>query len=236
VEPAVVRPDPQQGGYLGMAEYELAPGESVVGTGRFRFGNIRFWMHWSLTLTTNRLLMTTPGTLFLIFPMGVQRTSYPLQNLTDVRFTQTYSIWSGILGCVLALFTLGLFEGATQPKPGALGVGLFLGFLFLFWTATCFFNVIQPRITIANNRGAGINGKVAISDRNAAREFLAQLSKVVAGYSVKVHMDPAFAAPAVAAPAPSAGATLADLVNLRDQGIITTEEYETKRREILARM
>jgi hypothetical protein len=222
-----------------LAEYELAPGESVVATGRFRFGNIRFWLHWSLTLTTNRLVMTRPGTLFLIVPMGMQRTSYPLQNLTDVRFTQTYSIWSGVLGCVLALFTLGVFDGAT--KPDASGVGLFLGLLFLFWTATCFFNVIQPRIVIATNRGAGINGMVAISDRNAAKDFLAQLSRAIAGYSVKVHMDPmsaapAVAAPAVALPAPTAGATLADLASLRDQGFITTDDYEMKKREILDRM
>lgn len=221
-----------------MAGYTLAPTEAVVATARFRLGNIRFWMHWTLTLTTNRLLMTTPGTLFAIIPMGIQQTSYPLQNLTDVRFTQTYSVWSGILGGFLALVTIGFFEGAA--KPGALGVGLFLGFLGLLWTVTCFFNIIQPRIVVANNRGAGINGMVAVWDRQAVRGFLEKLSTAVSGYSVKVHMDPAFAQFAQAAPAPpvapSVSGVLVDLANLRDSGHITPEDYEMKKRDILSRL
>ena len=50
---------------------------------------------------------------------------------------------------------------------------------------------------------------------------------------------PAPAAPAPAAPAPSASdnaAALIGLAELRDQGLVTPEEYETKKAEILARM
>jgi hypothetical protein len=110
--------------------------------------------------------------------MGSHQTSYPLQNLTDIHFAQTYSIWSGILGGFLLLVTIGVFEGA----------GVFFGLLFLLWSVICIFNVIQPRIMIANNRGAGIKGLVAIWDRS------------ISGYSTKVHMDPAFAPTAPAAP------------------------------------
>jgi Short C-terminal domain len=84
-----------------------------------------------------------------------------------------------------------------------------------------------------------------MTDRGNAAAFAQQVNTAMATYT---HQAVTFAGPTVAVPsfvaptakpasaAPTTSAALTELASLRDQGHITAAEYESKRREILARL
>src|SRR5438105_5830872 len=131
----------------------LASNEEVVTTGRFKLGNIRVWLHWRATLTTNRLVIDTPKTFLLVIPLGSIRFSQPLTNLTDVTFQTGYGRLAAILGVVALLFGL-----VALGMPNSQGLGL----VFTIYGVVSLLNVIQPYVSVMNNRGAGVFRRAAI--------------------------------------------------------------------------
>jgi hypothetical protein len=203
--------------------FKLAPDERVLNTWRFKESNLVVWIHWNATLTTKRLLVSAPGTFLKVIPMGNEQVSLPLDNLTDAGFIRQIVPLSAIVGVVF------LWLGAGSVAK--YGVDNLLTWSFVILGLLALMAIIRPYVTIATNRGSGINQKVAVWDRKLAAAFVAEVSDAIASQSQAVQVsNPS------APPSQSASSAMADLVNLRDQGIITTEEYETKRREILARM
>lgn len=201
----------------------LAPGERVVKTWRFKESNLVVWIHWQATLTTNRLLISAPGTFLKVFPLGFQETSLPLVNLTDAGYRNQIVPLSAIVGGILLWLGLAVLaaDGAGNPA----------GLLMVIVALLAFMAIIRPYITIANNRGAVVYAKTAVWDRKLAAAFVRELSDAISSHSQAVQVG------STAAPvSQTANSAMAELVNLRDQGFISKEEYEAKRLEILARI
>jgi hypothetical protein len=203
--------------------FKLAPDEQVLNTWRFNEWNLVVWIHWNATLTTKRLLVSAPGTFLKVMPMGNEQVSLPLDNLTDARFFRQIVPLSAIVG--VGFLWLGV--GSLYDY----GAEYWLTWTFIILGLLALMAIIRPYVTIATNRGSGINQKLAVWDRKLAAKFVDEVSDAIASYT------PAVRVTNPSAPlSPTAYSALTDLVNLRDQGIITTEEYETKLREILARI
>jgi hypothetical protein len=203
--------------------FKLASDERVLNTWRFKESNLVVWIHWNATLTTKRLLVSAPGTFLKVIPMGNDQVSLPLDNLTDAGFFRQIVPLSAIVGVVFLFISVGMFQDY--------GAGYWLTWTFVILGLLALMAIVRPYVTIATNRGSGINQKLAVWDRKLAAAFVAEVSDAIASHSQAIQVsNPS------AAPSQSAYSAMADLVNLRDHGIITTEEYETKRREILARM
>jgi hypothetical protein len=111
------------------------------------------------------------------------------------------------------------------------GAGNPAGLLMVIVALLAFMAIIRPYITIANNRGPVVYAKTAVWDRKLAAAFVRELSDAISSHSQAVQVG------STAAPvSQTATSAMAELVDLRDQGIISKEEYEAKRLEILARI
>jgi hypothetical protein len=199
----------------------LAPDERVVAQGTFAFSALFFFLHWKMAVTTKRLVGKTPNTILGIIPVGSVNVTYPLPNIAGVVTSTSVSFLWIIVGLI---FLLG---GIGAKSPVAMVIGLIA--LIASYSGQ-----------ISINSGMGrINHPIAFFTRGEANAFVGEVNSAIATYA---HQTPVVvtAAPAPA-PAPTPVATsfsgkLAELTSLRDAGHLTAEEYEAKRREIIARL
>jgi Short C-terminal domain len=200
---------------------ELAPGELVAATGEFRVSNILFFIHWRMAVTNRRLIGRTPNTILGIIPLGSNHVSYPLANIAGVVTRRAYSLLSLIVGLFFLLAGLG---GLNTSASGGI-ILIVLGLLILVST-------IRASIQVTNSGGQKIAHGIAFTDRSAAQGFVNTVNTTIATYA---HQGggPSTDAPAVSR---SASDQLDELQRLRDQGHLTPDEYETKRKQIIERM
>jgi len=196
----------------------LAPDERVVARGMFSFSTLLFFLHWKMAVTSKRLVGKTPNTILGIIPLGSTNVSYPLPNIAGVVTRTRVSLFWIIVGL---LFLLG---GLQSRNALAIVIGLI--------ALAASFNA---QIFITNSGGGQIGHNVAFFARGAADAFVREVNSAIATYA---HQAPVVVA-AAQAPAPVATSlsdTLAELTRLRDAGHLTAEEYEAKRREVIARL
>jgi hypothetical protein len=195
----------------------LAPGEQVLGSGRFSVSNVLFFIHWQLVITNRRIVGRVPNTILAVIPLGFNQVSYPLPNVAGVAVRRAYSAGVFLFGVLFVLF--GISPQASSPV-GAIVIGLLL-------IVAAFRNSIQ----VTNSGGDKIRHSVSFMDRAAAETFVQQVNTAIA-----THAHPTGQAASTAGPSSSASDALAELQRLRDQGHVTPDEFEAKRREIIARL
>lgn len=202
----------------------LAPGEELLGSGRFRVSNILFFIWWNMSVTNRRVVGRVPNTILGVIPLGFNQVSYPLANVAGVGVRRAYSVGLLIIGLVLLLVGLSSFGS----RSGSAGGGLVLLVLGVLGILGAFKNAIQ----LTNSGGDHIRHGVSFLDRAAAETFVQQVNTIIATHA----HQPAVVAASNPSRSPSVSEALSELQTLRDQGHVTPEEYEAKRREIVARM
>ncbi len=202
----------------------LAPGETVAAAGEYRVSNILFFLRWRMAVTNRRLIGRTPNTILGIIPLGSNQVSYPLANIAGVATRRAYSVISFLIGLILLLAGLGSL-GGPNSSPGAGIILIVLGLLALVAT-------IRVSIQVTNSGGQKIAHGIALSDRSAAQSFVNKVNTTIATHAHQGGGPPADV-PVVSR---LVSDQLGELQRLRDEGHLTPDEYEAKRKQIIDRM
>jgi Short C-terminal domain len=198
----------------------LADGEQPLLRERFMLGTVVFYLHTELALTNRRLYAARPNTLFGLIPAGTARRNFPLESIAGVSAGTRINIVALVLG-VLALL-IG-FGASTSGPPVAVAL-LVIGVLLLL-------AVPRQAIEVMNSGGGTIAFPVSVFERGKTVEFANRVSEVLA-------RKPSSAGQPQSAPPSGSDANdaLRNLTRLREDGLVTDEEFTAKRAEILARL
>ena len=211
------------GGLPGGAQ--LAPGETVLVSSRFMFSTVAFYLSTELVLTNRRLYAVRPNTLLGLIPVGTARSNFPVENVAGVNAGTRFDVLGVVFGAVAVLVGLGAFS-----IPGA----GFLGILLLLLGVPALIGAPKQAIEVMNSGGGLIRFPVSVFERKRTLEFASSVSEAMARSTTSY--APAQSAGGSGLEARDPSAALRDLQRLRDQGLITADEYAAKRREILTRL
>jgi hypothetical protein len=195
----------------------LAPDEYVVAAGEFSQGNVLFFLKWRMAITNKRLVGRTPNTVLGVIPLGSTQVSYPIGAIAGISVGTRYSFFWALLG--LLFLTTAAPGGRLNP------VSIVLGLLAIL-------AAIRTQMSITNSGGHRTSHGVAIWNRTEALDFAQQVTTIVAGHAPVAPQTSNL----VSALPPSAEERLRELSRLRDAGLITQDEYDSKRTELLARL
>jgi membrane-bound ClpP family serine protease len=178
-----------------------------------------------MVVTNRRVMGRIPNTtLHGTIPLGFNQFSYPLANVAGVGFGRAYSVAAFLIGAILILAGLANFSS----PGGTAGGGLVLLILGILGILAAFKNYVQ----IMNSGGGNTDHLVSFLDRAAAEAFIQQVNTIIATHA----HQPVIVTPGNPPRGPSVSEALSELQLLRDQGHVTSEEYEAKRNEIVSRM
>lgn len=217
-----------QGGGSGQAlpgGAPLAPGETVLVSGRFMYSTVAFYLNTELVLTNRRLYAVRPNTLLGLIPVGTGRSNFPIENVAGVNAGTRFSL----LGVIFGAFAI-LFGIAALSLPGA----WFLGLLLFLLGIPALIGAPKQAIEVMNSGGGVIRFPVSVLERKRTFEFASSVSEAIARSSK--HDTAADRVGVSSPPSGDPSGALRDLQRLRDQGLITDDEYAAKRGEILARL
>jgi hypothetical protein len=204
----------------------LTADEQVLVGVDFIYSTVAFYLKTELALTSRRFIASRPNTLFGLIPVGTRRSSYPIESIAGVSAGSRFDLLGVIFG-VLAI-VVGIVSIAI---PNVLPLSL----LLILLGAAGLFGAPKQYVEVMNSGGGTFQFPVSVFERGRTFEFAAHVSEAIAR-----NPRPGLAAmtaqamsPAVA---PDPSLALRQLESLRGQGLLTEEEYATKRREILARL
>ena len=204
---------------------QLAPGETVLMGGRFMYSTLVFYRHSELVLTNRRLYTRRPNMTLGLIQIGAENKAYPVENIAGVSSNTEFHFAGVIIGVLTAL--VGLF---TFLIPGLAIAGV----LLLVLAVVVIINAPRQSIDVMNSGGGTSPIRVSFFERNQTVVFANGVSEMLARTTAREpHYPQAVAAPVSAS---SPGDQLRNVQTLREQGLITEEEYAAKRAEILARM
>jgi hypothetical protein len=179
-----------------------------------------FFLHWELTLTSRRLTGRRPHTFLGLVPLGFSRIGYPLADIAGIQAGMGFALIPLLLA--LILFALGVLLFASYPNSASLALAL--GMLTLVAS-------IRTAIAVTNTAGERLELPVTLLERGKAIAFADAVTDAIATYAPGSSADP----PASAQPPPrSSEERLLELSRLRDAGLLTADEYEAKRRDVIA--
>lgn len=204
---------------------QLAPGESPLVGDRFMYSTIAAYLHTDLVLTNRRLYSIRPNTLLGLIPVGTSRSNYPIENIAGVSAGTRFDILGVIFGAVGVLFGI-----AALSIPNAAVLGLIL----LLLGVAAIIGAPKQAIEVMNSGGGVIRFPVSVFERGRTVEFANRVSEALARTSPRSAQSAT--RPGSSTEESSPRASLRDLQDLRDQGLITESEYAAKRSEILARL
>jgi hypothetical protein len=191
----------------------------------FRYSNVAFYLRTEIVLTDRRLYAARPNTLLGLLPVGTRRQVFPIDNVASIGAVTRLSILSLVLA-VLAIL-IGISALSSPDLLAGAVAWIVIGLLLLL-------AVPRQAIEIMNTGGGTIRFPVSVFQRSLTLEFANRVSEAVAQLSRR--------------PEPSAYSTVPDtdprdpkdrlvqLSQLRDQGLISADEYAAKRSEILSRL
>jgi len=200
----------------------LAPGERPLVGERFMLGTIVFYLHAQLVLTNRRLYAARPNTLLGLIPAGTSRSNFPIESIAGVSASTRFNLLAFVAGGLAAL--LGIWTVANSANTGGGVAWIIIGLLVL---------LAAPRqaIEVMNSGGGTVRFPVSVFERGKAVDFANVVSEAVAR------------GPKASEPERSQGPSEADpsdalrrLTRLRDEGLLTDEEFAAKRAELLARL
>lgn len=202
----------------------IAPGEYPLLGGAFMLSTLAFFLHTRIAVTNRRLYAVRPNTFLRVIPVGAARSNYPLESIAGVNAASRFSVMGAVVAIALFFLGLGLLG---QANTAALGVLIVLTAVLLA------INTPRQAIQVMNSGGGVIWFPVSVFERSRTVAFAHAVSEVLARRESVT--SPSAEVPA-AAPQTNATAAMAQLTELRTQGLISDEEFAAKRAQILARL
>jgi hypothetical protein len=216
----------------------LSAGEVPLVSDRFMLSTIAAHLHTEITLTNRRLHASRPNTLWGLIPTGHANSDFPIENVAGVRAWTRISFLSLIVGFFCTMFGMTFLFYPNYNLPFGVTF-LTLGILLLLATP-------RQAIEIVNSGGGRIRFSVSAFERGRSADFAYNLTQALAGEGGQRGQTVASAVQAVpqtASTSPTGrdtgrdpGEALTRLQQLHAQGLITADEYASKRAEILARL
>jgi Short C-terminal domain len=201
----------------------LAPGETVLMGGRFMVSTIVFYLHTELVLTDRRLYSSRPNRAFGLIPVGTNNAAYPVENIAGITSGTRFDI----VGVIIGLFAI-VFGALAMLMPGVAPLALILVALGV----VVIIGAPKQALSVMNSGGGTILIPVSFFERPQTVAFANQVSEMLARTAARPM-------PSVAS-TPSASSSTADrlrdLASLRQQGLISDEEYAAKRADVLGRL
>jgi Short C-terminal domain len=217
-------PGADPGGLPGGAA--LAPGEQIVLRRQFMLSTLAFYLHTDWVLTNRRLFVIRPNTAFGLIPVGTGRSSYPIEAIAGVDASSRFDILGVIIGLIGLLFGL---AALAVPSAGALGV------IVIVLSLGAIIGAPKASIFVTNSGGGRVGFPASVLERAQINDFANRVSEAVVRTTHQARSTPTEPSPAASTPADPTAA-LQQLAMLRDQGLITPEEYAAKRSGILDRL
>ncbi|MFZ5855107.1 MAG: SHOCT domain-containing protein [Chloroflexota bacterium] len=204
----------------------LAPDEAPLVGDRFMLSTIAFYLHTELVLTNRRLYAVRPNTLFGLIPIGTARSNFPIENIAGVTAGTRFDILGVLIG---GLGVLVGFVALAAPSIAIFGVLLVVIGLLLILGAP------KQAIEVMNSGGGTIPFRVSVLERSRTVEFANLVSEAIARSTARGSQA---AGSPILQPARGSDPTeaLGQLSRMRELGLVTEAEYETKRAEILGRL
>jgi hypothetical protein len=199
--------------------------EVLVGV-NFMYSTVAFYLKTELALTNRRFIASRPNTLFGLVPVGTRRSSYPIESIAGVSAGSRFDVLGVVFGLIAIVVGIVTF---------AIPSVLVLSLLLILLGAAALFGAPKQYVEVMNSGGGTFQFPVSVFERGRTFEFAAHVSEAMARRPRPAPAGwTAQAMPPAVAPDPSVA--LRQLESLRGQGLLTEEEYATKRREILARL
>ena len=206
----------------------LAPGEQIILRERFLLSTIAFYLHTEWVLTNRRLFVIRPNTAFGLIKVGSGRSNYPIEAISGVDASTRFDI----IGVIVGLFGL-VFGLAALTVPAAAVLGVILIALGL----GAIIGAPKAAISVTNSGGGRVGFPASVLERSRINDFANRVSEAVVRTTHQSRTEPAIGAPSpVAGQSADPAAALQRLVSLRDQGLITPEEYTAKRADVVSRL
>ncbi len=203
----------------------LAPGETVLVADAFRFSTIAFYLRTELVLTNRRLYATRPNTFLGLIPVGTARSNFPIENVAGVNAGTRFDVLGVIFGVVGLIFGIGALM---IPNAAIVAVPLIL------LGAASIISSPKQSIEVTNSGGGSIQFPVSLLERGRTLEFASRVAEAIA--RTPASGGRAAGGSPVVSEASDPSAALINLQRLKDQGLITADEYAAKRAEILGRL
>jgi hypothetical protein len=206
----------------------LAPGDQILIRERFMPSTLAFYLHSEWVLTNRRLFVLRPNTTFGLIPVGTGRSSYPSEAIAGVDAGTRFDILGVVFGFVGLAFGL-----AALTIPSAAPVGVLLIVLGLGSAL----GAPKAAISVTNSGGGRLVFPASVLERSRINDFANRVSEAIVrtSHQGQSTAEAASSQPVAGAPVDPAAA-LQRLAALRDQGLITPEEYAAKRGEIQNRL
>jgi hypothetical protein len=134
--------------------FVLAPGEQLVANESFKRSLIVVWLRSNLALTNRRLTGRSANLALGVIPTGSRALEYPLETISTVDVSSSFSAMMFVVGLLLASFVIGII-----------------------WMVAAF----QTRLTITTTAGQRIDVGVTPLERSRARSFAKQVNATIAG-------------------------------------------------------
>jgi hypothetical protein len=204
---------------------KLTPGETPVIGYSFRYSTVAFYLHTEVVLTDRRLYAARPNTLLGLIPVGTRRSAFPIENVASVGAVTRLSLFRLVLA--LIAFWIGT-SGLNTPGQTTGGA------LWLVIAALLLLAVPKQAIEVLNSGGGAIRFPVSVFQRSRTVEFADRVSEAVARVTTRTTSPGE--APETIAPGLDLTDAMRQLSRLREQGLITEQEFAAKRAEIISRL
>jgi hypothetical protein len=188
------------------------------------FSTAAFYLTTELALTNRRLYAQRPNTLLGLIPVGTNRSNFPIENVAGVNAGSRFDVVGllfGAIGILIGLAALAFPDGAA------------LGGLLILLSAYAVVGAPKQYIEVMNSGGGVIRFPVSVFERRRTFEFASSVAEAIAHEGRSTSGRRGASEPAEPADAASA---LRHLQTLRDQGLITADEYAAKRAAVLDRL
>lgn len=213
----------------------LAPGEHAHIGESFMYSTIAFYLHTELALTDRRFIASRPNTLLGLIRVGTSRSSYPIENVAGVSAGTRFDILGIIFGGFALLVGLGGLGLGSAGGGGGLGL---LSVLLIAIGASSVINAPKQWVEVMNSGGGAVRFPVSVFERGRTLEFAGRVSETMAraprgqlGAASNLRESSTSGTPS-----PSPSDALQQLESLRVQGLVTEDEFASKRRDIIDRL
>ncbi len=205
----------------------LAPGERPLLSARFRYGTLAFHLHTELVLTDRRLYATHPNTLLGLVGIGVSRGAVPVERIASIGSSSHLSIPAILLTAVAGWLAI---IGFSTPDQAAYGA------IWLVFAAVLALWVPRQSIRVRTGGGGVVDLWVSILERGRATEFADRLSEAIINVRAGSPRSPGVPEPFPGARPEDSIEAMTQLNRLRELELISPEEFDAKRTEIIRRL